>query len=823
LSQEALSAGMSTEYLNAGIGVESLDIASMLGGLASGIYNAIVTPFKMLGGFISGMIDVIIAPYKMLYKVLKGIANFIVGGLITSFKMFYNTLKNIGSFIIGGLIAPFKLLYNVLKSVGNFIVGGLVTTFKMLYNTASSVINVLKGVGSFIIGGLIAPFKLLYNVLKIVGNFIFDVLMAPFNMLYNIFVGLTSVVSGIMAPLEYFYNTLVNLWDWIGKLNPLNWWSSSKETKKSLKVESAYVGRGAFESNSNLSQEALSSSMIANIEKVTPVKSLEQQFAIGKELGRTCDSIAESNSIFEKNLKTESSYVGRGNSNLSQDALGVSSVTNTNIDKTVKGLEKQFTESNSVLDKNLKTESSYVGRGAFESNSNLSQEALSSSMIANNTNIEKVTPVKSLEQQFAIGKELGRTCDTITESNSVLEKNLKTESSYVGRGAFESNSNLSQETLQKAELEKNTNNLKVDSSYIGRGAFESKSNLSQEALSSSMSSILQVLDPLNIGGTISSLFAKKESSKVDSSYIGRGAFESKSNLSQEVLSSSMSSILQVLDPLNIGGMISSFFVKKEPLKGESGYIGRGAFDSSLIKDVSFDTQMIKSATIEDQFNQSKSSTSMINTGAFGERSVNETKDYDNLQVKMASMASMDYNNVFESIRSEIASKPQGGATRALYITDNGTDEEIDNSTLASNGSGNVDRELFKSFMTTTTNRGVSVGAGMFTPEDAADYVMQQMAGTMPTTSASIAGMEHLTQLAEERNSTLAQILAEMKIANSKNASSNSVNAFFGGSDKKSTEGKRPVTRYKKEILRGNYVDMAAIAANHQDNLATLPR
>jgi phage-related protein len=679
--------------------------------------------------------------------------------------------------IVGVLLAPIETLASVMIGVSD-VIGSVVDVIENVLGTFGSIIT--------------APVELVGAAIGGVGN----------------------VISGVTGGISSFFS-----------------FGESKEEK--LKVESSYIGRGAFESN--YSQEALivgmndvispntmnTNNVLGNTSVVQQSSSLEDQFAIGKTLGKTCDTLIDQQKSFNQGTSLDQVTP------IEQNSIGQNTVS--------------FEYSKELI------ESSYIGRGAFDSN--YSQEALSvsesgldiSGIIGGIVGV-LLAPIETLASVMI------RVSDVISSVVDVIENVLGTFGSIitapmelVGTAIGGVGNIISGATGGIASFfgfgDNKEEVLKTDSSYIGMGAFES--SYSKEAFSLGMSGVTTAIQDKLIP-TSPNLVESLNKESVASNYVERGAFETKSVLNSDIFKTSNSVIGDVVGtmqksvaPLGLSEMVEGAFsgfgsqllstsslIKDGTLKSDSSYIGTGAFESNSFKEAfSYGMSNISQDSFK-SLEAEKVSSSMINTGAFGERSVQEVRDYDNLQAKMASVSSMDYNSIFESMRSENSAK----STRSLYINDNGTDEEIDDSTLASNGSGNIDLELLKSFNSITTNRNVTAGAGMFTPEDAADYVMQQMAGTVPTTAASVAGMEHLTQLAEERNSTLAQILAEMKIANSRNASGSSVNAFFGASEnERSNEGKLPTTRYKKQILRGNYTDMAAIAANHQDSLSTLPR
>ncbi len=343
------------------------------------------------------------------------------------------------------------------------------------------------------------------------------------------------------------------------------------------------------------------------------------------------------------------------------------------------------------------------------------------------------------------------------------------------------------------------------------------------------------------GGTIS----------VEAGYLGRGAFDGKKTVN-DALSSDSDKFLQYAKSagMTIGQMEtiagtvyrldaksdkrSEFadFVKE---KIDSSYLGRGAFDPSVTKRLTADVEHIKNSSLDmstlgavsekeiesRKRDLEKITASVLNTGAFDKKSVSEAYSYDDLEVKMAQISSQDYNNILDSVRSR--PRTESGLGRSLYTLDNGTDEEIDQQTLAANGSGNIDRELLRSFdRTINTNREVSVGATMYTPEDAADYVMQQMAGSTPSNSEAVGGLEYLSKLTEEQNYMMAEMLEELKKFNTARNTS-SVSVFGGEGEERESKGQSYISRYKKNILRGNWEDLQAIAANRQDQLQLRPR
>ena len=405
----------------------------------------------------------------------------------------------------------------------------------------------------------------------------------------------------------------------------------------------------------------------------------------------------------------------------------------------------------------------------------------------------------------------------------LLGETSKISSQYVGMGAFDGQSVVrdAQSNYYDGEVIRATNSQFSMSSAEDRKKF---SNFATNYANFNRQNQLKITDHYR--------------SAKDSSYVGMGAFDSMmiKNAQIEIQNSSFVGVEN-----NRNEQLKNSIADRQKSVSESNYVGLGAFSSSMIRSAQSDAKNSLQELIFDQsttvgkaasalfekldqkrFQEVDSST--INTGAFKEKSVNEAYTYDDLNVKMAEISAKDFNNVIQSIRSDIVRKPQGGATRALYITDNGTDEEIDNSTLATNGIGDVDNQLLKSFVATTNNnRSVSVGASMFTPEDAAEYVMQQMAGATPSSSESLGSLEYITQLAEERNITLVQVLEEMKKFNRLTSVGSAPSLVGTGIRAKEHEGQTVMNRYQRELIRGNWEDLQAIAANSQENLQNRPR
>ena len=100
--------------------------------------------------------------------------------------------------------------------------------------------------------------------------------------------------------------------------------------------------------------------------------------------------------------------------------------------------------------------------------------------------------------------------------------------------------------------------------------------------------------------------------------------------------------------------------------------------------------------------------------------------------------------------------------------------------------------------------------------------MQQMAGSTPSNSEAVGGLEYLSKLTEEQNYMMAEMLEELKKFNTARNTS-SVSVFGGEGEERESKGQSYISRYKKNILRGNWEDLQAIAANRQDQLQSRPR
>ena len=227
------------------------------------------------------------------------------------------------------------------------------------------------------------------------------------------------------------------------------------------------------------------------------------------------------------------------------------------------------------------------------------------------------------------------------------------------------------------------------------------------------------------------------------------------------------------------------------------------------KATEFHNSVVKSSSEELKKNIEKQTSTLINRGAFEERSVTQAFDYDDLEVRMAQLVGKDLNEVVDSVKDEMSTRPQGAATKALYMNQDDTD--------------NIDTNLVKSFM--SVNGGASstsVNTNMFTPEDAADYVYQQMEGAKPPMAESTAVLDEL--LAEERIHTdlLREAVSELKKSNlMKNRPT--YTSGGRGTRNKNDRASNTMDTYQRDLLRGNWEDLQAVSANSQDNLEIRPR
>jgi len=164
---------------------------------------------------------------------------------------------------------------------------------------------------------------------------------------------------------------------------------------------------------------------------------------------------------------------------------------------------------------------------------------------------------------------------------------------------------------------------------------------------------------------------------------------------------------------------------------------------------------------------------------------------------------VDINNVIDSIKETLGAKPQGGATKALYMNEEDTD--------------NIDSSLTKSLMATTTN-SPSVSTNMFTPEDAADYVYAQLEGSKPSGSEATGILDLIASENQRQTELLSEVLSELRKGNLANQGGGGMQGPRTKGESLASAQQSGVSGYQHELLRGNWEDLQAIPANRQDNL-----
>lgn len=201
--------------------------------------------------------------------------------------------------------------------------------------------------------------------------------------------------------------------------------------------------------------------------------------------------------------------------------------------------------------------------------------------------------------------------------------------------------------------------------------------------------------------------------------------------------------------------------------------------------------------------------SVVNTGAFESKSVTEALAQDKMGVRMAQLVGSDINNVVESVKEEMSSKPKGGATKALYLSE----EDIDN----------IDTHLMNSYNTVNgMSPSSSVSASMFTPEDAAEYVYSQMDANKPANAESTGLLDTIAEENMQQTRFMQEMLVELKKFNSSVSGGSSRNVLRPSAGLRSSKAASKLTEYRHDKLRGFWPDLQAIAANSQDNLDVRP-
>lgn len=206
------------------------------------------------------------------------------------------------------------------------------------------------------------------------------------------------------------------------------------------------------------------------------------------------------------------------------------------------------------------------------------------------------------------------------------------------------------------------------------------------------------------------------------------------------------------------------------------------------------------------FNSEKVASSYSERGAFDGSSVVDEAFYQ--FGRLTKMAGVDLNDVFESAKESIANTPIGAATKSLYLTENRDD---------------IDAQLDRAMTQQDTNR-VAAGTMMYTPEDAADYIYQQLAGSTPSSSASMGALDVIASLNEQQLQVQRETLEQLRELNRNQGGSMN---FFGGADAEQLEGitlglKQKSNSYKKSTLRGYWQDIQSVPSNPQDNYENRP-
>ena len=199
---------------------------------AGDLFSTLLTPFKLL-------FDGVMISFKFLSDAIGSIIGFALKPLITVMSTIKEGITKLWekmSTMLDPIITPIKALFSsgtgtfgkLFGYIGDFAGWLASAPFKVLFGALGIVVDVLtfgfKILGD-VVGFILAPFKLL-----------FDVISDGIDFVAGIFEDLGDAISFVLSPFTMVGDALNALYDGVTgllkKLNPLNWFSSDDNAKK---------------------------------------------------------------------------------------------------------------------------------------------------------------------------------------------------------------------------------------------------------------------------------------------------------------------------------------------------------------------------------------------------------------------------------------------------------------------------------------------------------------------------------------------------------------------------------------------------------------